>query len=403
MANDKFIVKNGLVSQNVDYVSPDRTQEINLELDNTGSLTWSGTNTGKIFSLSDTTSGTVFSIVDSANNEILGIGGDGSISISDSDGNALLSTSTQSLDVSGSITASSFVGDLTGNASTASTLETPRTITLSGAVTGSTTFDGSSNVTISTSATNDPTLTLSGDASGSATFTNLGDATLTVSVDGGNADTLDNQNGTYYLDYNNFTNKPSLYTSSNFDTDFASKTTDNLSEGSNNLYYTNARVDARIGNGTLTVSGASGLTGSGTFSANQSTNQTIDISHADTSTQGSVNNSGGAVIQDVTLDGYGHITNLNSVDLDLRYLQSYTETDTLDSVTDRGNNTTNCISTGAITSSGAIKSGGIFSNTNLIDENITIVSNDNAMSIGPISIATGTTVTIESGATYAVL
>ena len=47
----------------------------------------------------------------------------------------------------------------------------------------------------------------------------------------------------------------------------------------------------------------------------------LTISHADTSTQGSVNNSNGTVIQDVTLDTYGHVTGLASVDLDNRYQQ----------------------------------------------------------------------------------
>ena len=48
------------------------------------------------------------------------------------------------------------------------------------------------------------------------------------------------------------------------------------------------------------------------------------FSHTDTSSQGSVNNSSGTVIQDVTLDGYGHITGLSSVNLDGRY---YTESE----------------------------------------------------------------------------
>ena len=59
---------------------------------------------------------------------------------------------------------------------------TARTISLTGAVTGSTSIDGSGNVSIATTATSDPTLTLSGDASGSATFTNLGNATLNVTI-----------------------------------------------------------------------------------------------------------------------------------------------------------------------------------------------------------------------------
>jgi hypothetical protein len=46
------------------------------------------------------------------------------------------------------------------------------------------------------------------------------------------------------------------------------------------------------------------------------------FSHSDTSSQGSVNNSNGTVIQDITLDTYGHITGINSVNLDSRYALS---------------------------------------------------------------------------------
>ena len=46
----------------------------------------------------------------------------------------------------------------------------------------------------------------------------------------------------------------------------------------------------------------------------------LTFTHADTSSQGSVNNSNGTVIQDVTLDGYGHVTALGSVNLDNRYI-----------------------------------------------------------------------------------
>jgi hypothetical protein len=68
-------------------------------------------------------------------------------------------------------------------------------------------------------------------------------------------------------------------------------------------------------NATITLSAGAGLTGGGNFTTDQATNETITVNHADTSTQGSVNNSGGTVIQDVTLDGYGHVTNLNSKNL----------------------------------------------------------------------------------------
>ncbi len=65
-----------------------------------------------------------------------------------------------------------------------------------------------------------------------------------------------------------------------------------------------------INNATLTVEGTGALSGSGTFTANQSGNATISISHSDTSSQASVNGSGRTYIQDITLDTYGHVTGL---------------------------------------------------------------------------------------------
>lgn len=65
-------------------------------------------------------------------------------------------------------------------------------------------------------------------------------------------------------------------------------------------------------NATITVSGGSGISGSGNFTTDQSVNETITLSHADTSSQGSVNNPTNTFIQDITLDTYGHITGLVS-------------------------------------------------------------------------------------------
>ena len=67
-----------------------------------------------------------------------------------------------------------------------------------------------------------------------------------------------------------------------------------------------------VNNGTLTVSGGSALTGSGTFTANQSGNATITLNHQDTSTQGSVSNSSPNFIRSITLDTYGHVTGITS-------------------------------------------------------------------------------------------
>lgn len=66
--------------------------------------------------------------------------------------------------------------------------------------------------------------------------------------------------------------------------------------------------------GTVTsITAGSGLSG-GTITTSGT------ISHGATSTQASVDNINGFVIQDVTLDAYGHVTGLGSVDLDGRYV-----------------------------------------------------------------------------------
>jgi microcystin-dependent protein len=62
---------------------------------------------------------------------------------------------------------------------------------------------------------------------------------------------------------------------------------------------------------TTSISAGTGLTGGGTLEANRT------ISHADTSSQASVDNTGTAVIQDVTLDDFGHVTALGSKTLAL--------------------------------------------------------------------------------------
>ena len=54
------------------------------------------------------------------------------------------------------------------------------------------------------------------------------------------------------------------------------------------------------------ISAGAGLTGGGDLSASRT------LSHADTSSQGSVDNSGNTFIQDITLDTYGHVTAIGS-------------------------------------------------------------------------------------------
>ena len=53
------------------------------------------------------------------------------------------------------------------------------------------------------------------------------------------------------------------------------------------------------------VTAGSGINGGGSSGP-------VPISHADTSSQGSINNSGNTVIQDIYVDTYGHITSMSS-------------------------------------------------------------------------------------------
>ena len=90
------------------------------------------------------------------------------------------------------------------------------------------------------------------------------------------ADLLDGQHGSHYLNYNNFTNTPS------------------------------------INNDTITINAGNDLTGGGSFTLNQSSNQSITIDHANTSNQGSSTNSGRTYIQSISLDSNGHVTSLST-------------------------------------------------------------------------------------------
>lgn len=66
-----------------------------------------------------------------------------------------------------------------------------------------------------------------------------------------------------------------------------------------------------ISDDTITITAGSGLTGGGTFTLNGSATE-ITVSHEDTSSQASVDNSGRTYIQDITLDTYGHVTGITS-------------------------------------------------------------------------------------------
>ena len=172
----------------------------------------------------------------------------------------------------------------------------------------STTATGSTDGNITISAYSDlKASTFIGNLTGNVTGDLTGDVTGTVSsLSNHDTDSLSEGSSNLY------------FTNSNFDTRFGTKTTDNLTEGSN-LYHTSARVRGL-------------LSGAGNISYNSST---------------------GAI-------SYTQPTNVSDFTNDSGYLTSYTETDTLDDVTGRGTTTTNTIDVGKaiVTSTDATSSAG---------------------------------------------
>ena len=139
---------------------------------------------GQLFSVSPSLTGTIFSVNDISGIPSIEVDDTGEIRLAEFSGNIGIGKSNPEykVDVNGVVRATSFIGDIAGNSSTATKLATARTISLAGVLSGSASFDGSSNITITASHTSDPTITLTGDVSGSGTMTNLGSVSITATV-----------------------------------------------------------------------------------------------------------------------------------------------------------------------------------------------------------------------------
>ena len=128
-----------------------------------------------------------------------------------------------------------------------------------------------------------------------------------------------------------------------------------------------------VGNGRLTISGGSGISCSGTFDANQSGNTSVTVVHNDTSSQASVNLSNGDVIQDVTLDGFGHVTGLGSTNLDVRY---YTQASALTTFAVKAGASSQAFNCSTLTASSSVTATAFFySSDERLKENVTPVTN----------------------------
>ena len=171
------------------------------------------------------------------------------------------------------------------------------------------------------------------------------------------------------------------YKSTDFDTDFGSKSTDDLTEGTN-LYYTDARVESYL-------SGGTGVDfSSGVISIGQpvGTGDSVTFVDAEFTGTGAVELPEGTEAQRPGTPATGMIR-FNS---DATSFEGY-----------------NGIEWGEIGGGGGATGGGtdqvFYENDQIVTTNYTIEADKNAMTTGPIDIDNGVTVTVETGARWVVI
>jgi hypothetical protein len=111
MANDKkFVVKNGLTTQNISFVDDTQTTNntITITMLNNDTLSFSG-DSGQLFSITDTLTGTIFAVNDISGVPSIEVDDDGTIRFAETFGNVLIGTATDNgtdkLQVDGTIVA----------------------------------------------------------------------------------------------------------------------------------------------------------------------------------------------------------------------------------------------------------------------------------------------------------
>ena len=198
--------------------------------------------------------------------------------------------------------------DTTGNAATATALATARNISLAGDVTGNANFDGTGNISITAVVQDDSHSHVISNVDGLQTALD-GKTTTARTISAGSGLTgggdLTANRTISHADTSTQASLTALTGAavvSDIDVDTYGHVTGLATRNITlaNLGYTgetNATADQ-------TITAGSGLSGGGTGN--------VTLSHSDTSSQASVNNSGTTVIQDVTLDTYGHVTGLAS-------------------------------------------------------------------------------------------
>ena len=208
MANDKkFIVKNGLTTQNIAFVDNigGANNTINVTMLSGDTLSFSG-DTGQLFSITDSQTGTIFAVNDISGVPSIEVDDDGTIRFAETFGNVLIGTAiddgVNKLQVAGNIAVTGTVDgrDIAADGTKLDGIETGATADQTAAeiLTAIKTVDGAASGLDAdlldgqhgsyyldwTNVTNkpDPVITLAGDLSGSVTLTDLASGTLTATI-----------------------------------------------------------------------------------------------------------------------------------------------------------------------------------------------------------------------------
>lgn len=119
MANTKrFVVKNGLQAQNVDFKSTNSDNSILAVMDDNGVLNLQG-DSGNIISLTDTLDGSVFSVNEQAGIPSIEVFTNGDVRLTESSGSVLIGTDFDNgldkVQIVGNVSADRFIGDFQGD------------------------------------------------------------------------------------------------------------------------------------------------------------------------------------------------------------------------------------------------------------------------------------------------
>ena len=119
MANTKrFVVKNGLQAQNVDFKSTNSDNSILAVMDDNGVLSLQG-DSGNVIKITDTLEGSVFSVNEQSGVPSIEVFTDGNVRLAESSGAILVGTDFDNgldkVQVEGTVSADRFIGDFQGD------------------------------------------------------------------------------------------------------------------------------------------------------------------------------------------------------------------------------------------------------------------------------------------------